>query len=48
MSIYFVDFVFILFPKCTVNPGESWHRKSHVYPEEESIGSFMSTLKELY
>ncbi len=42
------DFVFILLPKCTVNPGESWHRKSHVYPEEESIGSFMSTLKELY
>ncbi len=40
------DFVFILLPKCTVNPGESWHRKSHVYPEEESIGSFMSTLKE--
>ncbi len=44
----FTDFVFILLPKRTVNPGESWHRKSHVYPEEESIGSFMSTLKELY
>ncbi len=44
----FTDFDFIFLPKCTVNPGESWHRKSHVYPEEESIGSFMSTLKELY
>ncbi len=44
----FTDFVFIFLPKCAVNPGESWHRKSHVYPEEESIGSFMSTLKELY
>ncbi len=37
------DVVFILLPKRTVNPGESWHIKSYVYPEEESIGSFMST-----
>ncbi len=34
--------------KRTVNPGESWHRKSYVYPEEESIGSFMSTQKEWF
>ncbi len=39
----FTDFDFIFLPKRTVNPGESWHRKSYVYPEEESIGSFMST-----
>ncbi len=37
------DVVFILLPKRTVNPGESCHIKSYVYPEEESIGSFMST-----
>ncbi len=44
----FPDFVFILLPKHTVNPGESWHIKSYVYPEEESIGSFMSTQKEWF
>ncbi len=32
----FTDFDLFFLPKCTVNPGESWHRKSYVYPEEES------------
>ncbi len=44
----FTDFDFIFLPKCTVNPGESWHIKSYVYPEEESIGSFMSTQNEWF
>ncbi len=44
----FTDFDFIFLPKCTVNPVESWHRKSYVYPEEESIGSFMSTQKDCF
>ncbi len=48
MSYIFTDFDFIFLLKCTVNPGESWHIKSYVYPEEESIGSFMSTQKEWF
>ncbi len=44
MLYILTDLVFIFLPICTVNPGESWHRKSHVYPEEVFIENAMSTL----
>ncbi len=46
--IYFYRFVFIFLPNSTVKACETWYGQSYGHPEEESIGSFMSTLKELY